>query len=476
MADINKEAGELCAAIEYVRDALTKPDIDGRSYSLLTHDLELLRAFYYLQLKNEMRSFSTEPLIRHVALLLIERFLYAHPNETSAIFGNLNSEQRGIEFLREVLYLEHRLLKGLKQKIDGLDDESISSLSAHPGYLLIERRVIGGEEQWKMVANNISLKIPYVLVATTLQKIRMLLCAREDAIQLSRCLERMARTAMPFIMESVNDADALVARKALEWIILDTKMSDSLETIIGFLQLLHTLLQSLRAPALQTMDHSSSFMGVSSDRDLELHKRCIFGILQCIGQIRKHAEDLKGNEKVMGVAEKAIERSREFLSAFGNVEDGLIALFSGNDSDLFAVMDCTMSIASSQYKPPVYEQYDKENALQLPKFISPTLLFLRFLRLIAYDEHTLVDFLLEDTGFLPLFLGYLRYFQSTYSQDHEAEVTTEDWVNMGEVFERLISAIEKSLAHDIFPYNVEPLLRRLRRVCQILFAKRISAR
>lgn len=130
----------------------------------------------------------------------------------------------------------------------------------------------------------------------------------------------------------------------------------------------------------------------------------------------------------------------------------------------------------------LYSQLTKNVSDQLEfltKYCSPHAIFLRFLKSVNFDHSILLDFLISnETIFLEFFLTYSKYLENNITEFHLQckefdNISNTNEINncydrVGELFVNLGKVIQNLMNNDLFPYNVIPLLNRIKAIEKIL--------
>lgn len=161
-----------------------------------------------------------------------------------------------------------------------------------------------------------------------------------------------------------------------------------------------------------------------------------------------------------------IKHSLEFHpeTSFSKV---LIHLFSDQDDYMIESMVCTLDITAG---------ISYQNALS-PDFtamLNPVHSFIEFLKVVSHDSDVLLDYLVSnETCFLLYLLRFLKYTRRNWdrfvSSCYEGGASrTNELDNTMTVLIRLKMQIKRLVSKDLFPYNINPVLRLLE-ICENLY-------
>ncbi|XP_068892434.1 protein lines [Tenebrio molitor] len=145
----------------------------------------------------------------------------------------------------------------------------------------------------------------------------------------------------------------------------------------------------------------------------------------------------------------------------------LIHLFSDQDDYMIESMVCTLDITTG---------ISYQNALA-PDFIAmlnPVHSFIEFLKIVSHDSDVLLDYLVSnETCFLLYLLRFLKYTRRNWdvfvNSCYEGGASrTNELDNTMTVLIRLKMQIDRLVSKDLFPYNINPVLRLLE-ICENLY-------
>lgn len=146
----------------------------------------------------------------------------------------------------------------------------------------------------------------------------------------------------------------------------------------------------------------------------------------------------------------------------------LIHLFSDQDDYMIESMVCTLDITIGiSYRNAVFPD--------LISMLNPVLSFIEFLRIVSHDSDILLDYLINnETCFLLYLLRFLKYIRRNWSKfvnsccDSSATSRDNELDNTMTILIRLKMQINRLVAGNLFPYNINPVLRLLE-VCEGLY-------
>lgn len=230
---------------------------------------------------------------------------------------------------------------------------------------------------------------------------------------------------------------------------------------------------------------SGRFGGGSGSGDLPLLQKVVLIVLKsvavCVKETRSDSSDssLASDAEDLDADMAVIERSmREVLKQLDQcvkslrdfhpgmpLSQWIVQLFHDQDDCLIESMVCCLDVANGLFYrgPP-------ENELR--NMLSPTLTFMQFTSAISYDYDVLLDFLVSnETCFLLYLYRFLKYIKRCWSEfvtgcGRERELTMSVLINLKKAITRLVSK-------DLFPYNINPVLRVLEK-CEQLHQESMS--
>lgn len=145
----------------------------------------------------------------------------------------------------------------------------------------------------------------------------------------------------------------------------------------------------------------------------------------------------------------------------------LIHLFSDQDDYMIESMVCTLDITVGIY-------YRNSVFPDLIAMLSPSFTFIEFLKVVSHDSDVLLDYLVSnETCFLLYLLRFLKYVRrnwSTFVVSCESTGTrsANELDETMTVLIRLRHQISRLVNKQLFPYNINPVLRLLE-VCESLY-------
>lgn len=145
----------------------------------------------------------------------------------------------------------------------------------------------------------------------------------------------------------------------------------------------------------------------------------------------------------------------------------MVHLFNDQDNYLIESMVCTLDISIGiSYRNAVFPD--------LTTMLNPIHSFIEFLKIVSHDSDVLLDYLVgSETCFLLYLLRFLKYTRRNWSRfvsscgEGNASRSNELDDTMA-VLIRLKMQINRLVSRDLFPYNINPILRLLT-VCENLY-------
>lgn len=210
------------------------------------------------------------------------------------------------------------------------------------------------------------------------------------------------------------------------------------------------VLKSVAVTIKETRSDSSD-SSVSSDdndfnQDMQLIERSIRDVLKKVDVFIKNSSDFHPE------------------TPFSKV---LVHLFSDQDDYMIEAMVCTLDITVGiSYHNAVYPD--------LLIMLNPVHSFIEFLKIVSHDSGVLLDYLVSnETCFLLYLLRFLKYIKKNWQKFvhscYEGSATrTNDLDNTMTVLIRLKMQISRLVDKQLFPYNINPVLRLLRS-CESLY-------
>lgn len=145
----------------------------------------------------------------------------------------------------------------------------------------------------------------------------------------------------------------------------------------------------------------------------------------------------------------------------------LVHLFSDQDDYMIEAMVCTLDITVGiSYHNAVYPD--------LLTMLNPVHSFIEFLKIVSHDSGVLLDYLVSnETCFLLYLLRFLKYIRKNWQKFvhscyEGSAARTNDLDNTMTVLIRLKMQISRLVDKQLFPYNINPVLRLLRS-CESLY-------
>lgn len=210
------------------------------------------------------------------------------------------------------------------------------------------------------------------------------------------------------------------------------------------------VLKSVAVTIKETRSDSSD-SSVSSDdndfnQDMQLIERSIRDVLKKVDVFIKNSLDFHPE------------------TAFSKV---LVHLFSDQDDYMIEAMVCTLDITVGiSYHNAVYPD--------LLVMLNPVHSFIEFLKIVSHDSGVLLDYLVSnETCFLLYLLRFLKYIRKNWQKFvhscyEGSAARTNDLDNTMTVLIRLKMQISRLVDKQLFPYNINPVLRLLRS-CESLY-------
>ncbi|GLV45542.1 lines [Carabus blaptoides fortunei] len=149
----------------------------------------------------------------------------------------------------------------------------------------------------------------------------------------------------------------------------------------------------------------------------------------------------------------------------------LIHLFSDQDDYMIESMVCTLDITVGIY-------YRNSVFPDLIAMLNPSYTFVEFLKIVTHDSDVLLDYLVSnETCFLLYLLRYLKYIRRNWSSfvvscetinGSSVARSTNELDETMTVLIRLRHQISRLVNKQLFPYNINPVLRLLE-MCESLY-------
>lgn len=146
----------------------------------------------------------------------------------------------------------------------------------------------------------------------------------------------------------------------------------------------------------------------------------------------------------------------------------LIHLFSDQDDYMIESMVCTLDITVGIY-------YRNSVFPDLIAMLNPSYTFIEFLKIVSHDSDVLLDYLVSnETCFLLYLLRFLKYIRRNWPsflmscETISGSTTTNELEDTMTVLIRLRHQIGRLVSKQLFPYNINPVLRLLE-MCESLY-------
>ncbi|KAL1457534.1 hypothetical protein WDU94_007752 [Cyamophila willieti] len=248
--------------------------------------------------------------------------------------------------------------------------------------------------------------------------------------------------------------------------------------------LAHLIVRSVKdwrlLDSLPYREGSGRFSGGAGDGDKPLLQKIVLLVLKAVAVTVKETRCESSSDSSLGSeaedvdADMAlIERSiREVLRQLDSCVKALlpfhpetllatwvVQLLSDQDDALIEGMVCCMDVTVGLYRDSA--------SPELVRVLNPSLTFIQFLRTVSHDTDVLLDLLVSnETCFLLYLLRLLKYVRRNWSEF----VTTcgRDLDDVMSVLIRLRFSIDRLVSKDLFPYNINPVLRLLEK-CEALY-------
>lgn len=225
---------------------------------------------------------------------------------------------------------------------------------------------------------------------------------------------------------------------------------------------------------------SGSFGGGPSSGDKPLLQKVVLIVLKsvavCVKETRSDSSDssLASDAEDLDADMAVIERSmREVLIQLDQcvksltdfhpempLSQWIVQLLHDQDDYLVESMVCCLDVANGLF----YRGAPQNEILR--NMLSPTLTFMQFISAVSHDYDILLDFLVSnETCFLLYLYRFLKYIRRCWSEfviccGRERELTMGVLINLKKAINRLVSK-------DLFPYNINPVLRVLEKCEQL---------
>lgn len=211
------------------------------------------------------------------------------------------------------------------------------------------------------------------------------------------------------------------------------------------------VLKSVAITIKETRSDSSDSSVGSDDydfyQDMQLIERSIRDVLKKVDVFIKNSLDFHPETPF----------SKILIHLFGDQDDYMI-------ESMVCILDITVGIS---YRNAVFPD--------LISMLNPVFSFIEFLRIVSHDSDILLDYLINnETCFLLYLLRFLKYIRRNWSKfvnsccDSSTTSRDNELDNTMTVLIRLKMQINRLVASNLFPYNINPVLRLLE-VCEGLY-------
>ena len=138
----------------------------------------------------------------------------------------------------------------------------------------------------------------------------------------------------------------------------------------------------------------------------------------------------------------------------------VVQMFHDQDDYLIESMVCCLDVANGLF-------YRGPTQNDLGRLLSPSLTFVQFIRAVSHDHDVLLDFLVSnETCFLLYLYRFLKYIRRFWGEF--VSCCGRDLDDTMAVLANLKQAIDRLVSKDLFPYNINPVLRLLEK-CESLY-------
>ncbi|CAH1123519.1 unnamed protein product [Ceutorhynchus assimilis] len=271
----------------------------------------------------------------------------------------------------------------------------------------------------------------------------------DDTCQLAHLIVRYVKDyrlldSLPFRREPGNTVNSFVGTIPST----DPNQSNVDRTLLQKMVLL--VLKSVAVTIKETRSDSSDSSVGSDDydfyQDMQLIERSIRDVLKKVDAFIKNASDFHPE------------------TPFSKT---MVHLFNDQDNYLIESMVCTLDISVGiSYRNAVFPD--------LATMINPIHSFIEFLKIFNHDSDVLLDYLVgSETCFLLYLLRFLKYTRRNWTKFVSSCVEgntsrSNELDDTMAVLIRLNMQINRLVSRDLFPYNINPILRLLT-VCESLY-------
>lgn len=223
------------------------------------------------------------------------------------------------------------------------------------------------------------------------------------------------------------------------------------------------------------------FVGGAGDGDRSLLQKAALLVLKAVAVTVKETRSDSSSDSSLGSETEdadadmaVIERSiREVLRQLDlcvkallpyhpetPVAKWVVQLFTDQDDALIEAMVCCLDVT-------VGLCFRETTLPDLRRILSPISTFVQFLHTVSHDPDVLLDLLVSnETCFLLYLLRLLKYIRRNWNEF--VTVCAQDLDDTMGVLIRLRLAIDRLVSKDLFPYNINPVLRLLEK-CEHLY-------
>ncbi|XP_054256918.1 protein lines-like [Macrosteles quadrilineatus] len=223
------------------------------------------------------------------------------------------------------------------------------------------------------------------------------------------------------------------------------------------------------------------FVGGAGDGDRPLLQKATLLVLKAVAVTVKETRSDSSSDSSLGSETEdadadmaVIERSiREVLRQLDlcvkallpyhpetPVAQWVVQLFTDQDDALIEAMVCCLDVT-------VGLCYRETTLPDLRRILNPISTFVQFLQTVSHDPDVLLDLLVSnETCFLLYLLRLLKYIRRNWTEF--VTVCAQDLDDTMSVIIRLRLAIDRLVSKDLFPYNINPVLRLLEK-CENLY-------
>lgn len=221
---------------------------------------------------------------------------------------------------------------------------------------------------------------------------------------------------------------------------------------------------------------SGRFGGGAGDGDKVLLKRLILLILKAVAVTVKETRydsssdsslgsEMEEMDSDMALIARSIEEVLDQLDASvkqiipfhprAPLAQWIVQVFTDQDDYLIESMVCCLDVA-------VGLCYRENASAELRQKLNPTITFFQFLQTVSFDANVLLDFLVSnETCFLLYILRYLKYACKNWREFVES--CPDERGRIINVLANLRKSIKDLVKKELFPYNIGPVLKLLKR-------------